>query len=184
MQCGSRSPLWLFGGDTSLAWQAKAREITQKSWAWKKGARPLPMSLPRIGAHAHPCLFLSPLHSVRAGVAVTAFRSKAGSRGVALPDLTSVLLVQRLSEPAKGQWALPGGKLKYGEPILRCAVREFLEETGLHVCVPSSIARVPLALLSPFGALRSWIARPHSPLLSPPQRLYMLSRAFTMYLHM
>ena len=47
-----------------------------------------------------------------------------------------VLLLQRPSNPAKvfpGKWELPGGKGAPGEPASGTAVREALEETGLHV---------------------------------------------------
>ncbi len=44
-----------------------------------------------------------------------------------------VVLVQRGSEPLKGQWSIPGGALEIGETLRQCAVREALEETGLQV---------------------------------------------------
>lgn len=44
-----------------------------------------------------------------------------------------VLLVQRKNEPASGQWAIPGGRVNYGETLKAAAEREVLEETGLRI---------------------------------------------------
>src|ERR1700733_10760830 len=44
-----------------------------------------------------------------------------------------ILLVQRGTEPARGQWSLPGGLIELGEPLERAVVREVEEETGLIV---------------------------------------------------
>src|ERR1019366_3311389 len=44
-----------------------------------------------------------------------------------------VLLVQRGTEPLKGQWSLPGGLIEIGETLRAAVVREVLEETGLVV---------------------------------------------------
>jgi ADP-ribose pyrophosphatase YjhB (NUDIX family) len=43
------------------------------------------------------------------------------------------VIVQRSTEPLKGQWSIPGGALEIGETLRQCAAREALEETGLHV---------------------------------------------------
>jgi 8-oxo-dGTP diphosphatase len=43
------------------------------------------------------------------------------------------VIVQRGSEPLKGQWSIPGGALELGETLRQCSVREALEETGLQV---------------------------------------------------
>jgi len=43
------------------------------------------------------------------------------------------VIVQRGTEPLKGQWSVPGGALEIGETLRQCAVREALEETGLQV---------------------------------------------------
>ena len=44
-----------------------------------------------------------------------------------------VVIVQRGTEPLRGQWSVPGGALETGETLRQCAVREALEETGLQV---------------------------------------------------
>lgn len=44
-----------------------------------------------------------------------------------------VVIVQRGTEPLKGQWSVPGGALEVGETLRECAAREALEETGLQV---------------------------------------------------
>lgn len=42
-------------------------------------------------------------------------------------------MVKRGREPGKGLWAVPGGKVRRGEPLAEAARREVLEETGLNV---------------------------------------------------
>ena len=44
-----------------------------------------------------------------------------------------VVIVERSTEPLKGQWSIPGGALELGETLRQCAAREALEETGLRV---------------------------------------------------
>ncbi len=43
-----------------------------------------------------------------------------------------VLLVRRANPPDAGRWGFPGGKIEFGESIRDAAVRELLEETGVH----------------------------------------------------
>ena len=47
-----------------------------------------------------------------------------------IPD--DIVMVQR----SDGFWALPGGKVKYGESIFEAAARELWEETGLSISLP------------------------------------------------
>lgn len=52
-----------------------------------------------------------------------------------------VLLIRRGKPPRQGQWSLPGGAQEVGETVFETAVREALEETGLHV-VPTEVVTV------------------------------------------
>lgn len=53
--------------------------------------------------------------------------------GVAVVEDNKILLVKRGREPSKGLWAVPGGKVEWGEAMKSAARREVLEETGLDV---------------------------------------------------
>ncbi len=44
-----------------------------------------------------------------------------------------VVLQKRMKNPGRGKWVLPGGFVDRGETLEDAAVREFFEETGLHV---------------------------------------------------
>lgn len=53
--------------------------------------------------------------------------------GVLLKSDNKILLVKRSREPGKGKWAVPGGRLRFGEKLMDAAVREVEEETGLKI---------------------------------------------------
>lgn len=55
-----------------------------------------------------------------------------------------VLLIQRLIDPFKDSWAIPGGFIKMDEDLVVGAARELEEETG--------VAGVPLEQLGAYGA--------------------------------
>ncbi|KAH3763656.1 DNA mismatch repair protein MutT [Pelomyxa schiedti] len=44
-----------------------------------------------------------------------------------------VLMGVRRSKKSDGTWQVPGGGLMFGETFEQCAVRETVEETGMHV---------------------------------------------------
>lgn len=48
-------------------------------------------------------------------------------------DGDEILLVRRAHDPGKGLWAVPGGKIEFGESVAEAATREVKEETGLLV---------------------------------------------------
>ena len=54
-------------------------------------------------------------------------------------DEGKLLIVQRGREPGRGLWAVPGGKVGYGEPMREAARREVKEETGLDVEVGAAV---------------------------------------------
>lgn len=51
----------------------------------------------------------------------------------------SVLLVKRGNEPAKGQWAVPGGRIRLGESLQEALKREIKEETNIEIEVGALI---------------------------------------------
>lgn len=53
--------------------------------------------------------------------------------GVAIVDDDEILLVKRAHDPGRGLWAVPGGKVEFGETLAEAATREVKEETGLLV---------------------------------------------------
>ncbi|RTZ97951.1 MAG: NUDIX hydrolase [Deltaproteobacteria bacterium] len=56
----------------------------------------------------------------------------AGVGAVVFHD-SRVLLVHRKNPPARGMWAIPGGKIRLGESLQQAAEREILEETGITI---------------------------------------------------
>lgn len=61
-------------------------------------------------------------------------RSPVLGVGALVTHQGDILLVQRGRPPHQGEWALPGGKVEWGES-LQCAVeREIKEECGIEIC--------------------------------------------------
>lgn len=58
---------------------------------------------------------------------------------MAVVDEGCLLLVQRGRDPGRGLWAVPGGKVRLGEPMKVAARREVLEETGLEVEIGEAV---------------------------------------------
>ncbi|GEO94353.1 NUDIX hydrolase [Kocuria turfanensis] len=44
-----------------------------------------------------------------------------------------LLLIRRGTDPQRGRWSVPGGRVEPGETVAEAAVREALEETGARV---------------------------------------------------
>ena len=44
-----------------------------------------------------------------------------------------ILLVKRAKPPSQGLWAIPGGKVKWGETLQQAAEREIFEETNVII---------------------------------------------------
>lgn len=51
--------------------------------------------------------------------------------GVAVVEDGALLMVKRGRGPNAGLWAIPGGKVDYGESMPAAAIRELREETGI-----------------------------------------------------
>jgi len=62
--------------------------------------------------------------------------------GAVIVDNGRFVLVQRGTEPHKGEWTIPGGMLECGESLHQAVIREAKEETSLSV--------EPIALIEVF----------------------------------
>ncbi len=53
--------------------------------------------------------------------------------GAVVRHRDDVLLIKRGTEPGRGQWSLPGGRVEFGESMADAVVREVAEEAGIVV---------------------------------------------------
>jgi 8-oxo-dGTP diphosphatase len=63
------------------------------------------------------------------------------------------LLVRRANPPDAGLWGFPGGKIEFGETVQAAAVRELLEETGVHAEAQDVITTLDILVPDPSGAV-------------------------------
>lgn len=66
----------------------------------------------------------------------------------------AVLLVLRGRPPCAGEWAIPGGKLQWGETLQEGAEREVLEETGVRIRAGAPVFAFDLFERGPEGDCR------------------------------
>ncbi|GBP00764.1 8-oxo-dGDP phosphatase NUDT18 [Eumeta japonica] len=63
---------------------------------------------------------------------------------VIINEFNEVLMMQEAKENCAGKWYLPAGRMEKGETIEEAAIREVLEETGLH-CQPKTLLLIETA---------------------------------------
>lgn len=64
---------------------------------------------------------------------MTEYKNPALTVDAIIVDDGNIVLIQRLNNPYKDHWALPGGFVEYGEKVEHAAIREAKEETGLDI---------------------------------------------------
>lgn len=64
--------------------------------------------------------------------------------GGVIINRNKILLVKRAHPPNKDMWAIPGGKLEYGETLEDAVKREMLEETNLEVKVLNLLSLIQM----------------------------------------
>jgi len=67
---------------------------------------------------------------------------------------SSVLLVKREQEPAKGLWSFPGGLVDIGEPVDEAARREAKEETGIDIHIEKLLDLIDNVIHDDHGKVR------------------------------
>ena len=53
--------------------------------------------------------------------------------GAVVVHKNRILLIRRGKEPAKGEWAIPGGRVELGETMREAVAREIMEETCVSI---------------------------------------------------
>jgi 8-oxo-dGTP diphosphatase len=74
--------------------------------------------------------------------------------GVVVKRGHEILLVQRLNEPSRGRWSLPGGVVELGETVREAARREVQEECELQVELGEVLAVVDNIVCDEAGRVR------------------------------
>lgn len=65
------------------------------------------------------------------GYHINYYKNPLPTVDIIIETMGGIVLIERKNNP-RG-WALPGGFVDYGESLEKAAIREALEETGLHV---------------------------------------------------
>lgn len=79
-----------------------------------------------------------------------------------------LLLVRRGSEPGRGKWSLPGGRVEPGETLEAAVSREVLEETGLEVTAHQFLGFVERIGPGYHFVILDYLAQPTEPGRSAP----------------
>lgn len=86
--------------------------------------------------------------------------------GCLVVDNGCALLIRRGNFPRRGKWTFPGGYVDFGETLETAAVRETLEEVGMHVRI-GEILGIYADPKNPSPAIAVYLAEPGD---DPPQR--------------
>src|SRR5699024_4879872 len=62
-----------------------------------------------------------------------------------------------LKKPRRGWYAIPGGKMEKGETLKESVIREFREETDLHLITPSLMGAFTFNIFSDDVCIQEWM---------------------------
>ncbi len=62
-----------------------------------------------------------------------------------------------IKKPRRGWYAIPGGKMEHGETIKEAAIREYREETALHVKNPSLAGVFTFSIFEEENLQQEWM---------------------------
>jgi 8-oxo-dGTP diphosphatase len=83
-----------------------------------------------------------PADDVAAPAPGAAVRVVACVGGIVHDAAGRLLLIRRGTEPGRGRWSVPGGRVEPGESLSEAVEREVAEETGLPVRAGTVVGRV------------------------------------------